>query len=113
MTYETFVKIGVDLIAPAVTIFTIGYAFLPWHSNHIGRALMAHSFGSMLLFDVAVMTQNGVISENYPGNHVVTLTILILWIIGWWYLALALPWKRWWLWWKTRPWKWWPSFKRG
>lgn len=90
MTVETATQIGVDLIAPAVTIFTIGYAFQPWYASHIGRAIMAHVIGSLLLFDIAVMTQNGWLPEHYPGYQWVTLTVVVLWVIGWWYMVFAL-----------------------
>lgn len=90
MSYETAIEIGVDLIAPAVTIFTFWYGFRPWRSSHIGRAIMAHCVGSLLLFDMALLTQYGIVSEQYPGNQAVTLTIVILWVIGWWYMVYAL-----------------------
>lgn len=90
MNYETAIEIGVDLIAPAVTIFTIWYAFRPWYAGHIGRALMAHCVGSLLLFDMALLAQYGVIPEDYPGHQVVTLSVVILWVIGWWYMVYAL-----------------------
>lgn len=88
MSFETATQIGVDLIAPAVTIFTIWYAFRPWYTHHIGRAIMAHSFGSMVLFDLAAFTPW--LDETYPGYQYVTLTIVALWIVGWWYMVFAL-----------------------
>lgn len=90
MSYEIAVEIGVDLIAPAVTIFTFWYGFRPWRKSHIGRALMAHCVGSLLLFDVALLTQYNLIPEQYPGYQVVTLSIVILWVIGWWYMVYSL-----------------------
>lgn len=88
MNYETATQIGVDLIAPAVTIFTIWYAFRPWRGSHIGRAIMVHSFGSMLLFNLAFLEPW--LPENFTGEGPLLLTMLILWIIGWWYMVYAL-----------------------
>jgi hypothetical protein len=90
MSYEAAVEVGVDLIAPACTLFTVWYFFHPWSVSHVGRAIMAHSVGSMLLFDLALLAQYDVIPEMYPGHHAVTLTIVVLWIIGWWYMVAAL-----------------------
>lgn len=89
MTYEALVQIGVDLIAPAVTIFTLWYGFYrPWHRTHIGRAIMVHSFGSMLLFDLAFFAPW--LPEEYDGKQAITLFMIVLWIIGWWYMVFAL-----------------------
>jgi hypothetical protein len=90
VTFETATQIGVDIIAPAVTIFTVWYAFRPWWNNHIGRAILLHSFGSMLLFDIAALSGHGIIPEEYPGFHAVTLTLVAVWILGWWYMVVAL-----------------------
>jgi len=90
MEYETALEIGVDLIAPACTIFTVWYFFRPWHQTHIGRAIMAHSAGSMVLFDVAMLTQYEVIPMVYPYQEEVTIGIVILWIVGWWYMVFGL-----------------------
>lgn len=90
MTFETATQIGIDLIAPAVTLFTLGYAFRPWMSSHIGRAIMAHALGSVILFDVAVATQYGLLPPEYPGHEWVTMSIIVLWVIGWWYMVAAL-----------------------
>lgn len=88
MSFHTATQVGVDLIAPAVTIFTIWYAFRPWYASHIGRAIMAHSVGSMVLFDLAAFSP--VLPERYPGQAAVTLFIVALWIFGWWYMVFAL-----------------------
>jgi hypothetical protein len=91
---ETVTEIGIDLIAPAVTIFTIGYFFMPWRQSRIGWALMSHAFGSMLLFDLAVLAEYGIIPEQYPGQDAVLILILVVWVFGWWALVTALPWGR-------------------
>lgn len=89
MTYETGIQIGVDLIAPAVTIFVVWYGlFRPWYTHHIGRALFLHAFGSMLLFDLAFLAPW--LPETYPGQQPITLFVVTLWAIGWWYLVFAL-----------------------
>lgn len=90
MNLETATAIGVDIIAPAATLFTILYAFRPWFTNHIGRAIMAHALGSALLFDLAVASQYGWIPEEYPGRDAVVLFIVVLWMVGWVYLDVAL-----------------------
>lgn len=90
MTFETATQLGLDLIAPAVTIFTIGYAFQPWYSSHIGRAIMAHCAGSLILFDLAALAQHGYLPSHVLEYHWVTLTMVTLWVFGWWYMVVAL-----------------------
>lgn len=88
MTYETAMRVGVDIITPAVVLFTIGYSFRPWYTSPIGRAIMAHAVGSLMLFSIAFL--DPWIPETYPGYKVVSSVIIVLWIVGWWYMVWAL-----------------------
>jgi hypothetical protein len=88
VTFETATQIGVDLIAPACVIFTIWYGFRPWFTNHIGRAIMVHSFGSTLLFVFAAL--GPLLPEKWPGQNWLLGSMIVLWIVGWWYMVFAL-----------------------
>lgn len=90
MTYEAATQLGIDLIAPAVTIFLVWYSFRPWRQSHVGRAIWLHSFGSMLLFDMVSLEQHGIIPEEYPGRQPFMLVLVVLWIVGWWYMVFSL-----------------------
>jgi hypothetical protein len=89
--YQAFIEIGIIVIAPACTLFTVLYTFEPWWTNHFGRAFWLHAVGSMILFDVAILVQFGLIPENYPGHEQVTAAIVLLWALGWVYMAVAVP----------------------
>lgn len=84
---ETAVLVYVYAIVPAATLFPIWYAFQPWWRSHIGRALMAHGLGTLLLFDLTALSP--VLPEHYPGEQIVGFAILTFYAIGTWYLLYA------------------------
>lgn len=89
MSYDTAIGIGVDIIAPAVTLFTFWYGLLrPWHQTHIGRAVFFHCLGSMLLFDMAFVEQ--FTTDDWPGKQPFLLFTVLVWVVGWVYMDVAL-----------------------
>jgi hypothetical protein len=90
VNYEQAVNFGVDLIFPAVLLFTIGYALLPFWRSTLGWAMMLHGTSTLLLLGPSLLQQLGWIPAEYPGSRTLTLTIVILWIFAWWLLAWAI-----------------------
>jgi hypothetical protein len=90
MNYETALQWGVDLIFPAVFLFTLGYAFLPFWRTTLGWAMFLHGSSTLLLLLPSVLQQLGVIGEEYPFQRTTTGAVVVMWIFAWWLLAHAV-----------------------
>ena len=82
--------IWIFLMAPAVTIFPILYAFFyRWYRDPIGRALMLKAVGLGLLVDISMIY--AMFGDDYFLREQVKFTVFTLLLVGMWYqLAVFL-----------------------
>lgn len=88
MTAEHLAVALIVIAAPAATMFPFVYAFRPWHTTLIGRALMVQSVGLMLLIDISLAYK--AFGDDYALRDAVRLTVYALITLGTWGVFLAL-----------------------
>lgn len=74
--------------APPATMFPIVYAFRPWRSSMIGRALMTKAIGLALLIDISIAYI--VMGDDYAFRDLVRVLVYGVIVVGIYYQFIAM-----------------------
>jgi hypothetical protein len=86
-TLDTIAVVLLVLAAPAANCFPVVYAFRPWRSSQIGRALMTKAVGLAIFIDVALLA---LVFPDYPLRPQIRVVAFSLVVVGIWYQFIAM-----------------------
>lgn len=76
------------IAVPPVNMFPVVYAFRPWRSTLIGRALMVKAIGLAVMVDVGVLGL--VLGPDYAARPYVRVVAFALVVTGIWFQFIAM-----------------------